>query len=93
MVINRIRDTMELISAIESNKAVVAAILAERYGPELRDGETLPDWVLALELTGRDLLAALKRLIELDDQVGTSGSWARGRDTEALQLHSPKKRP
>ena len=69
MVIHRIQDTMAVVSAIESNKAILGAKLAERYGRGLRNGETSPDWILALELTGRDVIAALKRLIELDDRV------------------------
>lgn len=69
MVLRRIEDTMELVTSIESNKAGLATALAERYAPRLREGETLPDWVLTLELAARDVMAALQRLVELDDSV------------------------
>ncbi len=69
MVLRRIEDTMELVTSIESNKAGLATALAERYAPRLREGETLPDWVLTLELAARDVMAALQRLVELDDSA------------------------
>ncbi len=65
---------MELVASIEGHRERLLAALAERYGPRLRDGEILPDWGLELELTVRDVLAALKRLVELDDQVDRRSS-------------------
>ncbi len=69
MVIHRIKDTMALASSVEAHKARLAAAIRERYSPRLRPGEELPDYVLALELTVRDVQAALQELIRLDDAV------------------------
>ncbi len=69
MVLHRTKDAMELVSSIRAHKGRLAAAVAERYASRLREGESLPDYALQLELAGRDVKAALKRLIELDDQV------------------------
>ena len=69
MVLHRTKDAMELLSSIRAHKPRLAAAVAERYASRLREGESLPDYALLLELAGRDVKAALKRLIELDDKV------------------------
>ncbi len=69
MVIHRIKDTMALSSSVEAHKARLAAAIRERYSPRLRPEEELPDYVLALELTVRDVQAALQELIRVDDAV------------------------
>lgn len=69
MVLNRTRDAMELVSSIKAAKPHLAEALAERYAPNLREGEELPDYGLALELAVRDVMSTLALLLELDDQV------------------------
>ena len=72
MVIHRIEDTMALVASIEAHRESLVAALAERYAPQLADGEVLPDWGLELDLTVRELLAALKRLVDLDDRADSA---------------------
>ncbi|MCP3964180.1 MAG: hypothetical protein GY719_40640 [bacterium] len=69
MVIHRIEDTKALLSSIDVLKASIEEKLAERFEPRLRPGETLPDYGLALDLAGRDVQAALDRLVDLDDEL------------------------
>ncbi len=69
MVLQRTKDAMELVTRIEAYKSRLAAALAERYAPRLRPGEELPDYGLALELAVRDVVEALRRMIEIDDRV------------------------
>ncbi len=69
MVLHRTKDAMELVASVRAYRARLAVAIAERYSSRLRPGESLPDYVLMLELAARDLKAELKRLIELDDQV------------------------
>ncbi len=69
MVLHRTKDTMALVDSIRAHKERLAAGFAKRYSPRLRNGETPPDCVLLLELVARDVKAALKRLIALDDRV------------------------
>ncbi|MCP3963772.1 MAG: hypothetical protein GY719_38540 [bacterium] len=69
MVLHRTRDTIELVSSIEAYKDRLAAAMAERFASGLRPGETLPDYLLTLELAARELKTALKRLIAIDDEV------------------------
>lgn len=74
MVIHRCEDSMELWLSVESYKGRLAAAIRERYAPRLRPGEELPDYVLALELTVRDVQAALAHLIRLDDGLAVAAA-------------------
>ncbi len=67
MIVQRCEDTMALVASIRVYKADVAAALGEQYTPALRDGETLPDYQLNLELAGRSVQLAYDRLEEIDD--------------------------
>ncbi len=69
MVLHRTQDTMELVASVKRYTPALVAALVERYAPNLSEGETLPDYGLALELVVRDVTAALARLVELDDEV------------------------
>ncbi len=69
MVLHRVKDTMALVDSITAHKGQLAATLAERYVPKLEEGETLPDYVLTLELAAREVKAALKHLLASDDAV------------------------
>lgn len=68
MVTDRIKDTRDLVAAIKGFKAEAAAGLAERMTPVLRDGESVPDHALSLELAGRSLELALDELLEAEDR-------------------------
>ncbi len=67
MVTRRARDTAALRASIQTYKQQVAAALGERLAPALRDGETMPDHELHLELASRCVQLAFDRLDELDD--------------------------
>ncbi len=69
MVLHRTKDTMDLVASTRVHQHRLAAAIAKRYAPLLEEGETLPDHVLTLELAGREVKAALKCLIEVDDRV------------------------
>ncbi len=68
MVTRRARDTAALLASIRIHKAQVAAALGERFTPALRQGETVPDLELTLELAGRSVELAFDRLDQLDDR-------------------------
>ncbi len=85
MVLHRTKDTMELVAAVRAYRERLAAAIGERYAPRLQRGESLPDYVLMLELAARDLTAALKRLIELDDRVDYGEV---GRDLRRLERNA-----
>ncbi len=68
MVTRRARDAAALVASIRVHKADVAAALGQRFAPTLQDGESVPDYELALELAGRSVQLAFDRLDELDDR-------------------------
>ncbi len=69
MVLHRIQDAEALLASIDSYKELLAETLSRRHRPRLLPGETLPDYLLLLELTGRDVQDALDLLIESDDTL------------------------
>ncbi len=68
MVTQRARDTAALVASIGVCKAEAAAVLEQRFATALRADETMPDYLLALELAGRSVQSAFDRLDELDDR-------------------------
>ena len=66
MVTHRIEDVTALRSSIDVYKAAVGERFGERLSPRLREGETLPDQGLMLDLVARSVEEALERLLDLD---------------------------
>jgi hypothetical protein len=66
----RVRDRLKaadsLLSAIEQWKDAAAAGFRAKLEAGLRDGETVPDQALALELAGRSVKAAIDALVQAD---------------------------
>ncbi len=69
MVLHRIDDAEALLASINSYKDLLTETLSRRHLPKLRPGETLPDYLLLLDLTGRDVQEALDSLVEVDGQL------------------------
>ncbi|MCP3963924.1 MAG: hypothetical protein GY719_39310 [bacterium] len=68
MLTHRQKDMLELVASIRSYKGRVAEALRESLAPGLREGETLPDHEISLELIGRSVERAFDRLMKLDDE-------------------------
>ncbi len=64
---DRIKAAGRLQGSIVKFKARAAAGFSLRFADELRDGETVPDQTLALELAGRTVMRAIEELTEADD--------------------------
>ncbi len=69
MVLHRVQDAEALLASIGSYKELLSETLSRRHRPRLLPGETLPDYLLLLELTGRDVQAALDLLVEYDGRL------------------------
>ena len=65
MVRRRIQDARAFASSIKVHKGTVAAGLAEELSPGLREGQTLPDYALTLELLASRVKGALAELTEV----------------------------
>ena len=66
-VLWRIKAAGALRGAINQHKARAATGYRRRFAEDLRDGETLPDPTLALELAGRSVTRAIEYLVEADN--------------------------
>ncbi len=64
---HRIRAAGALRGAIESQEARVAAGYRRRFADELRDGEEMPDQILALKLASRSVMRAVEELSRADN--------------------------
>ncbi len=72
MVRDQAHATDVFLASLETSRHKVAARLGEHLAPELRDGETLPDFALAFDLIGRSVKTARGELLEADRQYDRS---------------------
>ena len=73
-VIDRKKAAWRLLGAIQSRKAGAADGFSRRFKDELREGETVPDQTLALDLAGRSVKAAIDELLAADRKYCGEGT-------------------